>query len=326
MIILLRIEFITYSLITSQRFKKKNEKKSNSIIIYYLIQSRATILFLIRIIYSIIPLINRNIHETLLLLSIMMKIGAFPFHFWIPTIIENLNIIGCFYLITIIKIIPLYLISETKPTNLIYIRATLSCFIGCLGIKNQTIIIKILGYSSINHMGWLLICTSIKPQLINYFIMYTLITIQILTTVKLIKIKNIYETFITKNKSKILILINILLLFISIRGIPPFIGFFIKVSVLKSIVEQQNFILAIIILIIRILSIYAYIKVTISIFLIYKKERNQKKIRNNTKKNWTLILQNVIIFFFLFNDLIPIWNFKLKKLLVFKTENIINKF
>lgn len=101
--------------------------------------------------------INNNFYELLILSTLLLKNGAAPFHFWFPGVIEGLSWINGLILITWQKIAPLILISYNINYNFFLISIILSIIIGALGGLNQTSLRKLIAFSSINHLGWILI-------------------------------------------------------------------------------------------------------------------------------------------------------------------------
>ena len=73
---------------------------------------------------------------------------------------------NCFNLITIQKIAPLILISYMINFNTYFIFNIISSvLIGAIGGYNQTSIPKIVTYSSINHLGWIITAITIAENL-----------------------------------------------------------------------------------------------------------------------------------------------------------------
>lgn len=137
---------------------------------------------------------------------------------------------------------------------------------GMFGINN-TNIKSIIGYSSISHIGWILSLkiTRIVLGLYIYFFIYIIITIPlffrfnktiILNTnrLKLINKHSFTSTFI------------ICMLIISIAGLPPFTGFFIKMIVLYYVLDFRLF-FSTSIVILSIMSLYFYLNLCYNILL-----------------------------------------------------------
>jgi len=142
---------------------------------------------------------------------------------------------------------------------------------GILGI-NQTRLRKILAYSSINHIGWML-----APLISNemlwaiYLAIYTLINFTLIVWFFFYKIFFLKQIFLLMRNNlllKIFFSFNIL----SLGGLPPFLGFYPKWLIIESLINNQYNILAILIVTITLLTLYFYVRIIFSsiIFNSYK--------------------------------------------------------
>jgi len=219
------------------------------IIKYFLVQAGGSSLFLLSFI------INDINTESVFLLSILLKLGLFPFYQWVPLVIRTIRWIGCLIVSTLQKVAPLFTLlnSQTKLNPQIALAGSLRVLIrGILGF-NQTKFRALIAYSSIAHSGWIL-CSwtaTLKISLL-YFLTYTLITA---TTFSLFYFINTSSIISRIPASPNFIIINLLI--ITLTGIPPFSIFFIKIIIIKSIVFYP--IPALILIIGTILSAYYYL-------------------------------------------------------------------
>ena len=172
---------------------------------------------------------------SLIILSFCFKLSLFPFHFWIPDIYEGsswdiLSIISTLPKISVISV----LIQLTVNTNLILSLSLLSITIGTLGALNQTKLKRLLGYSGISHMGFIILGYSMLMNLGLtvggfYLVVYMLTMLSVLI---LIISNNTNNEFIIelgglKFTNKVLA-VTLILLTLSIAGIPPLSGFMSK--------------------------------------------------------------------------------------------------
>ena len=150
---------------------KNNLNNSEASLNYFLIQAFGSTVILFSIIIYLI-FINLNFFLKLnnylfnflnflplLLISftLMLKIGVAPFHFWFPNVIENISWLNNLILITWQKFAPLIIISYLVNLNILFIIfVIISTFIGAIGGLNQTSLRKLIAFSSINHMGWMI--------------------------------------------------------------------------------------------------------------------------------------------------------------------------
>lgn len=276
-----------------------NVYPSESALKYFISQVIASIFFLFSLILIIktheLIFINKSIFLTVILESaILTKLGAAPFHFWLPEVIEGLNWSINLILLTIQKIAPLII--------LIYIRnyffylsfiIILSAIIrGILGL-NQLRLRKIIAYSSINHLAWILRALIYRNLLwLIYFIIYSI------TNLTIILIFNKFNIYFTKQLYNICEInkpttILITFLFISLGGIPPFLGFLPKWFVIINLIEHSQFFLRLILIIFTLIVFRFYLRLIIIPIIFIKNELNQKKFYSFTN---IFLFQIIIIF------------------------------
>lgn len=198
---------------------------------------------------------------------------------------EGQSWINCFIILTIQKIIPFNIIRYNLNYSLFFsIIIILNIIIRAfLGI-NQIRLRKILTFSSINHIGWILASLIfIKTIWIYYFLIYSLISFNltyIFNITNTFYIKQITNINLTKI-SKLIFIIN----FFSIGGLPPFIGFLPKWLTIQIIIFNQINFLITLIVILTLLTLYYYIRLMFSTLLLMPK----KSIIKNKKFNTILI-------------------------------------
>ena len=202
----------------------------------------------------------------ILLFSLLIKAGIAPFHYWFPLVIRTRRWIICLLLTTWQKLIPLRLILfifSAQFPSLITTVGTLRAIIGGLGGLNQTQIRPLLAYSSIGHIGWMLVARQTSSSVATiYFLIYILISIPLISTAWIrnsFSIKFSNQTILTSPH-----LIIMLLLLLSLGGIPPFLGFFPKWILLLKI---KSIIVAILLITGSLINLFYYLNIVFSIFL-----------------------------------------------------------
>jgi len=258
--------------------RSKNLFSSESSLKYFLIQALASAVFLFTIIINLF-LINFTpnlLKLTIILISstIIIKTGAAPFHFWLPSVIEGLTWNSNIILITWQKIAPLIIISYCINIKLIILRIFFCISFGRLGGLNQTSLRKLIAFSSINHLGWIIAGMINREALwVIYFLFYCFLRILIILTFNRHKLFNISQTFSFFTSNKIVKFILFINLF-SIGGLPPFLGFFPKWLIIESLISMNRFRLLTFILFLTLITLFFYIRISYSAFLINHKERN----------------------------------------------------
>lgn len=286
----------------------KNNFSTESAIKYFLVQAFASLIFIFLRIFYIIKinlffiLINPFYEIIIINSTIIIKLGAAPFHFWFPSIIDGLSWNNSILLLTWQKIAPLRLISYFNETNLLILFIISSAIIGAIGGLNQISLRKLLSYSSINHISWLLIALNSNNILwITYFLFYIIINISIIFLFKTYQIFYTNQLFIFNRKFwiiKFYLFINLL----SLGGLPPFLGFFPKWLVIENLINLHLMFILLILIIIRLVTLFFYLRLTFSAFLFLYPSFIWKKI------NLFSSIQNLNLYlnFFLSNGLILI--------------------
>ena len=241
---------------------------------YFLTQALASALLLFRI---VLFYLNKNIEirefnqpfiSIIILSALLLKTGAAPFHFWFPNIIEGLSWNNALILITWQKLAPLVLISYSLNNSLLTISIIISVIIGSIGGLNQTSLRKLIAFSSINNLGWIISAILINEKIwILYFLIYSILTINITYFFNLLKISHIIQLFSMFFQSKLIkffVFINLL----SLGGLPPFLGFLPKWIVIQSNVINSHYFMIVILTVITLITLYFYLRICYSAFII----------------------------------------------------------
>ncbi len=270
-----------------------------------------------------------NIGFVLILCGLFFKIAVVPFHMWAPDVYEGSPTSITAFFTTIPKIgaiaflIKFLNIPFENYSNawfqILYLVAIASMILGSIAAVNQTNIKRLLAYSSINHMGFILIGiltasqTGIKSVQL-YITIYIVNILGIFTCILCLKnkingyyLENI-KSFSGLNKKNSFLSFSFAILFFSLAGLPPLAGFFGKLYILISAVENKLYFLAIIAILTTIISAFYYLKIIKIIFF--------DKPVNNIYTNITAISKAIIViiliisvFFILFiSDFLEIIN------------------
>nr|ALO76142.1 NADH deshydrogenase subunit 2 [Aphodius sp. APH01] len=274
-----------------------NAYASESALKYFITQTLASTLILFSIIMmSIMFMYNSKTMISMSLImntAFLMKMGAAPFHFWFPEIMEGLNWINSLIMLTWQKIAPMILIMYTN-INLNYISFCIIISMIISGIQglNQTSLRKILTYSSINHIGWMLSAMMFMESIWNYYFMiYTLMSFNIIFMLNMFNIFYLKQLFITLNpQNMIKLLFN--LNFLSLGGLPPFIGFMPKWITIQSLINNNFYSLSLIMVIFTLMTLYFYMRITFSSIILNMNEISYYK--NTMMKNNFIMMLTIL--------------------------------
>nr|QKX65192.1 NADH dehydrogenase subunit 2 [Pseudogobio guilinensis] len=206
---------------------------------------------------------SNPISSTMVIIALALKIGLAPMHFWMPEVLQGLDLLTGLILSTWQKLAPLALIIQTAQAIdplLLTSLGLLSTLTGGWGGLNQTQLRKILAYSSIAHMGWMIIVLQYAPQLTLLALgTYIFMTSAAFLTLKASAATKINTLAMTWSKSPILTATTALVL-LSLGGLPPLTGFMPKWLILQELTKQNLPITATIMALAALLSLYFYLR------------------------------------------------------------------
>nr|WNH23718.1 NADH dehydrogenase subunit 2 [Sebastapistes fowleri] len=206
----------------------------------------------------------------LLVLALALKLGLAPLHSWLPEVLQGLDLVTGLILSTWQKLAPIALMTQLQPANntLMIILAITSMMVGGWGGQNQTQLRKVLAYSSIAHLGWMMIVLPFFPQMtILALVTYILMTSSTFLVFKYNKVTTINALATTWAKTPILTALVPLLL-LSLAGLPPLTGFMPKWLIIQELANQGLALVATMAALMALLSLYFYLRVTYAMTLI----------------------------------------------------------
>nr|YP_010586251.1 NADH dehydrogenase subunit 2 [Hydromanicus melli]UZZ44013.1 NADH dehydrogenase subunit 2 [Hydromanicus melli] len=265
-------------------FKKNNILKSEMAIKYFIIQSLSSINFLFLIMIMKFNLWNlMNLHYFIITninLTLILKLGASPFHLWMINIIESLSWMNLLIFFTLQKIPALILISYYLSYKFIYLMIIINCLVGSLGGLNQLSIRKIMTYSSIYNFSWMFSAMLVSDNMFLFFMsIYSLILISLMVyfhSFNLTFINQLYQLKINK-WFNLIILLN----FLSLGGLPPFLGFITKWIISITYIKINSFII-LLLMMSSLINLYYYIQLIYPMILL-----------NKFEPKWTMIFYSI---------------------------------
>nr|UAT98040.1 NADH dehydrogenase subunit 2 [Ambulyx tobii]WMQ52796.1 NADH dehydrogenase subunit 2 [Ambulyx schauffelbergeri] len=236
---------------------------------YFLTQSIASMNFLFSILIKMNLMKNFEMNNFISIMinsSLLMKMGSAPFHFWFPNISEGLSWFNNFILMIWQKITPMILLSYYFNMNFLYYIIVLNVMIGAIGGINQTSLRKMMAFSSINNLGWMMFSIMISENLwMFYFFMYSFLISIMFFLFFILNMFFINQLFI--NNMNFMIKLNLLINFLSLGGLPPFIGFLPKWIIINFLMINKLYFLTLIMVMSSLITIYFYIRIIYSSFL-----------------------------------------------------------
>ncbi|YP_009142203.1 NADH dehydrogenase subunit 2 (mitochondrion) [Sinocyclocheilus anshuiensis] len=207
--------------------------------------------------------LSTPVASTMFMTALALKIGLAPMHFWMPEVLQGLDLLTGLILSTWQKLAPFALIIQTAQTidpPLLTLLGVMSTLVGGWGGLNQTQLRKILAYSSIAHMGWMIIVIHYAPQLTLIALgTYIIMTSAAFLALKMLLTTKINTLATTWSKSPILTLTTALVL-LSLGGLPPLTGFMPKWLILQELTKQDLPIIATTMALAALISLYFYLR------------------------------------------------------------------
>nr|BCD33831.1 NADH dehydrogenase subunit 2 [Geothelphusa iheya] len=281
---------------------KMNSYFSESALKYFLIQALGSTLFILS---TCMLLSFPQMSPPLLLTSLFLKLGSAPFHFWFPQVMSGLIWPQAIILMTLQKIPPMILISYLSMNSgliqIISLSAILSAIIGALGGLNTTQLRKIMAFSSINHMSWMLISISISEMFWTmYFIFYSIISSSIMilfNSLQTFTLSDLMKLNQINSLHSLLIPFNLL----SLGGLPPLAGFIPKWLLIQLLINNKFYFSLIFLLSSALITLYFYLRITIFFLMM----NNPFMIIYSKLNSPYTLISNSFMFFNLFMLLLP---------------------
>lgn len=261
-----------------------------------------------------------------ILAGLFFKLGAVPFHMWVPDVYDGAPTSVTLFIASAPKIaalgITFRILVEALPSlqvewnHVLVVVAILSMFFGNLLAIAQRNIKRMLAYSSIAHIGYMLLGLIAGPYSINgysaamfYIATYVLVAAGAFGVIAIVSKHGVeldqlddYRGLNARNPWLAFIL---LLLMFSMAGVPPTVGFFAKLGLLDALVQAHFVWLAAIALLFSIIGAYYYLRI---VMLMYFEEPNAALADDRvTVSPGILLAVSVNGFAALFLGLFPSW-------------------
>nr|QKJ82566.1 NADH dehydrogenase subunit 2 [Arvicanthis rufinus] len=280
---------------------KKNPRSTEAATKYFITQATASMIMLFAIILNLKQtgtwMFQQQTSNTLInmtLIALSMKLGLAPFHYWLPEVTQGIPLHMGLILLTWQKIAPLsimFQIYQLINPMIIMMLAIPSIFMGAWGGLNQTQTRKIMAYSSISHMGWMLAILPYNPNmtLINLMI-YIILTIPMFMILMMNSSTTMTSISMMWNKMPMILAMTSLLL-LSLGGLPPLTGFLPKWIIISEMLKNNCTTMATLMAMMALLNLFFYTRLIYSTSLtMFPTNNNSKMIPfyENSKHNFML--------------------------------------
>jgi NADH-quinone oxidoreductase subunit N len=330
----LGLELQSLSLYILASFMRDNVKSTEAGLKYFVLSALASglLLYGCSLIYGFtgttnFEIISKNLSSqnpaavfgiVFIIVGLAFKVSAVPFHMWTPDVYEGspTSVTSFFAIVPKIAAISVFIrfmyvpfINVINEWQLIIIFLSVgSMILGAVAAIGQTNIKRLIAYSTIGHMGYILagLATGTNEGVqssIIYLTIYLIMNLGAFGCIFMMKRENIYSENIYDlsglSKNHPMLALGFLILFFSLAGIPPLAGFFAKFYVFMSVIEAKMYTLAIIGLLSTVVSAFYYLRVIKIIY--FDKPRKEFDECYDWGLKSILILSSVIILFYFVN-------------------------
>ena len=214
---------------------------------------------------------------TFIIIALLFKLAAAPFHMWAPDVYEGSpTIVTAFFAIVpkigtlgvLILLLTgpfLSLFNELQP--ILLFSACLSLIVGSVGALNQAKMKRLLAYSAISHIGFLLV--GLLPNSLlgihACFVYICLYIVMPFNTFAFVLANFRHGNFITQlsglSRQNPILAFTFAFTLLSIAGVPPLAGFYSKYLVLLQAVNNEFFGVALIGIICSCIAGFYYLRI-----------------------------------------------------------------
>ena len=289
-------------------FKRDDEKSTEAGLKYFILSALATgmLLYGCSLIYGFtgstnFEVISSNLNKLdtgavfgiiFVIVGLAFKVSAVPFHMWTPDVYEGspTSVTSFFALIPKIAALSIFIRFMYVPfinmiiewQSIIIFLSIASMILGAVAAIGQNNIKRLMAYSSIGHMGYILAGLSTGTNAgvqstIIYLVIYLLMNLAAFGCIFMMKRENLYYEDINElsglSKNHPILALSFLIILFSLAGIPPLAGFFAKFYIFMAVIEAGMYALAIIGLLTTVISSFYYLRIIKIIYFDKEKEK-----------------------------------------------------
>ena len=216
-----------------------------------------------------------------IVVGVAFKFGAVPFHAWVPDVYHGAPTpvtlflaaapkLGSFALAFRLLAEGLGAVHATGWQDMITMVAVLSIIVGNVVAIAQTNIKRMLAYSTISHVGFILLgilagTSQGYAAALYYTITYVIMSVGGFGMIILLSRKGFeadsLEDFKGLNARSPWFAAVMLMLMFSMAGVPPFVGFWAKLAVIQAVLDIGSLWLAILAVALSVVGAYYYLRV-----------------------------------------------------------------
>jgi len=215
-----------------------------------------------------------------IVVGLAFKVGAVPFHMWVPDVYHGAPTSVALYISSAPKIAAFAMIMRLLVGGLdgmvaswqgmLIILAILSMGLGNLIAISQTNIKRMLAYSAISHMGFFLLgilsgTDNGYASAMFYVLVYAVMSLGGFGIIILLSRQGFeadsLDDFKGLARRSPWVAFLMLLMMLSMAGVPPMVGFYAKLMVVQSVIDAGLLWLAVVAVLMAVIGAYYYLRV-----------------------------------------------------------------
>lgn len=247
-----------------------------------------------------------------IIVGVAFKLGAVPFHMWVPDVYQGAPTAVTLFIATAPKIAAFAMLMRLLVGGLLEIHAQWQGILIILAISSmaignivaiaQTNIKRMLAYSTISHIGFLMLgvlsgTAEGFAASMFYTITYVLMSMASFGMIIIMSRKGFeadqLDDYKGLNQRSPWLAVMMLFIMFSMAGVPPFVGFWAKLSVLKAVVSADLLWLAVVAIIFSIIGAFYYLRIIKLMY--FDKAEESTPIECATDLRWVFTLNASLI-------------------------------
>lgn len=244
----------------------------------------------------------------MVLVGLMFKVGGVPFHMWMVDVIEGANIRSARIISIVPKIGMLSVMMRIRKERIIEevgewikVISIMTMVVGVVGAYKQRRVKRFMAYSSIGHIGYMLIGVGMLKEegmssIVAYSIVYIMSNYVIWSICERGGIRYIEEIGRRGRENK-WIGGSIVIINMTMAGIPPIYGFSVKMDLMRGIVNEGEYLWTMIALLCTVVGCYNYLRWLKVIY--YDRDESygssQREEAVKVKRSEGMSIENVLI-------------------------------
>lgn len=253
-----------------------------------------------------------------ILAAIAFKISAAPFHMWTPDVYQGAptSVTALFAIVP--KVAAMGLLARllfvpfdpatVQWTQILYFLAIASMVVGAFAAITQVSIKRLMAYSSIGNMGYVLVALIAGGQqgvaaMMIFMVVYIFMSIGVFAIIMQMRRSGIAVERIDDlsglSKNNPLLAYAMAVLMFSMSGIPPLAGFFSKYFVFLAAVAQGHYVLAVVGIVTSVVAAFYYLKIVKVMF--FNEPLDQFDSEIGLGRRAALLISVLFVLFFIFS-------------------------